>query len=159
MHTLIIIVVVLLLLAGLAGTVFPFLPGIPLIFIGIAAYGWYDKFQVIDAKYVIILACLTLLSLFMDYLSTILGARHFGSSKSGTWGALLGIIIGIFFFPPLGIIAGPFIGAIIGESLAGKDLKQSFKVALGTMVGLFTGMLFNLVLALGMIISFFIKMI
>lgn len=159
MHTLIIIVVILLLLAGLAGTVVPFIPGIPLMFIGIAAYGWYDKFQTIDARYLIILACLTLLSVVMDYLSTMLGAKYFGSTKQGTWGALIGTVLGIFLFPPIGIVAGPFLGAIIGESIAGKDLKQSLKIALGTVAGLFTGMIFNIILAVGMVLSFIIKLI
>ena len=159
MHTLIIIVVILLLLAGMAGTVVPFIPGIPLVFIGIAAYGWYDNFQTIDAQYLIVLACLTLLSVFMDYLSTMLGAKYFGSTKQGTWGALLGTVIGLFLFPPIGIIAGPFVGAIIGESMAGKDSRAALKVALGTVAGLFTGMLFNVILAIGMVLSFTIKLI
>lgn len=159
MHTLIIIVVILLLVAGLAGTVVPFIPGIPLMFIGIAAYGWYDKFQTIDARYLIILACLTLLSVVMDYLSTMLGAKYFGSSRQGTWGALIGTVIGIFLFPPIGIVAGPFLGAIIGESMAGKDLKQALKIALGTVAGLFTGIVFNIILAVGMVLSFIIKLI
>ncbi len=159
MHTLIIIVVILLLLAGMAGTVVPFIPGIPLMFIGIAAYGWYDNFQTIDAQYLIVLACLTLLSVFMDYLSTMLGAKYFGSTKQGTWGALLGTVIGLFLFPPIGIIAGPFVGAIIGESMAGKDSRAALKVALGTVAGLFTGMLFNVILAIGMVLSFIIKLI
>lgn len=159
MHTLIIIVVILLLLAGMAGTVVPFIPGIPLMFIGIAAYGWYDNFQTIDAQYLIVLACLTLLSVFMDYLSTMLGAKYFGSTKQGTWGALIGTVIGLFLFPPIGIIAGPFVGAIIGESMAGKDSRAALKVALGTVAGLFTGMIFNVILAIGMALSFIIKLI
>jgi uncharacterized protein YqgC (DUF456 family) len=153
MHTLVIIIVVMLLVAGFAGTVVPFIPGIPLMFIGIAAYGWYDKFQTIDAGYLIILACLTLLSMFMDYLSTIMGAKYFGSTKQGMWGALIGTFLGLFLFPPIGIIAGPFIGAIIGESIAGKDISQALKVALGTVAGLFTGMIFNIMLAVGNKIS------
>ncbi|HBQ86419.1 MAG TPA: DUF456 domain-containing protein, partial [Syntrophomonas sp.] len=153
------IVVILLLLAGMAGTVVPFIPGIPLMFIGIAAYGWYDNFQTIDAQYLIVLACLTLLSVFMDYLSPMLGAKYFGSTKQGTWGALLGTVIGLFLFPPIGIIAGPFVGAIIGESMAGKDSRAALKVALGTVAGLFTGMLFNVILAIGMVLSFIIKLI
>jgi hypothetical protein len=143
----------------MAGTVVPFIPGIPLMFIGIAAYGWYDNFQTIDAQYLIVLACLTLLSVFMDYLSTMLGAKYFGSTKQGTWGALLGTVIGLFLFPPIGIIAGPFVGAIIGESMAGKDSRAALKVALGTVAGLFTGMLFNVILAIGMVLSFIIKLI
>ncbi|MGI5921525.1 MAG: DUF456 domain-containing protein [Syntrophomonadaceae bacterium] len=157
MDILIIAAVILLILVGVAGTVVPFLPGVPLVFLGIAAYGWYEGFNLITARYLIVLASLTILSIVMDYVSSVMGAKLFGSSKQGTWGALLGTVAGIFFFPPLGLLVGPLAGAIIGETLAGNDLNKAVKVGLGTVAGLFTGMIFNIVLVAGMIISFLIK--
>lgn len=157
MDVLIIIIIIALLLAGIAGTVVPFIPGVPLVFIGIAAYGWYEGFHLITPKYLAVIASLTVLSMIMDYLSTVLGAKIFGSSKQGTWGALAGTFLGLFFFPPLGIFIGPWAGAVIGEIVAGNEANKALKVGLGTVAGLFSGIVFNLVLAVGMIISFLIK--
>jgi uncharacterized protein YqgC (DUF456 family) len=157
MDVLIIIIIAALMIAGIVGTIIPFIPGVPLVFIGIAAYGWYEGFHLITPKYLAIIASLTVLSMIMDYLSTVLGAKIFGSSKKGTWGALIGTFLGLFFFPPLGIFIGPLAGAVIGEILAGSDANKAFKIGLGTVAGLFSGMIFNLVLVAGMIISFLIK--
>lgn len=159
MNAFITIVIILLFLVGLAGTVVPFLPGIPLIFIAIATYGWYEGFNLITPHYLVIMACLTALAIISDYLSTTLGAKYFGSSKQGSWGALIGTFVGIIFFPPLGIFVGPLVGSIIGESLAGNDLNKAIKVGIGTVIGLFSGMIFIIILALGMIISFLIKVL
>ena len=150
------IIVMILLLLGIGGTILPLLPGIPLMFVSIAAYGWYEGFNTITPKYVCILAALTVISLIVDYLSTVLGAKYFGSSKKGMWGALLGTFIGLFLFPPLGLLLGPFLGAMIGEYIEIQDMEKAVKIGVGTVVGLFSGMVFKLVLAIGMFVSFLI---
>ncbi|MEN6349215.1 MAG: DUF456 domain-containing protein [Syntrophomonas sp.] len=150
------IIVIILILAGIAGTVLPIIPGIPLIFVSIAAYGWYEGFHVITPKFLTILAGLTIISIFVDYLATTLGAKYFGSSKKGIWGAFIGTFLGLFIFPPLGIFVGPFLGAVGGEYLELHDLQKSVKVGIGTVVGLFSGIIFKLVLALAMAISFLV---
>jgi hypothetical protein len=150
------IIVMILLLLGIGGTILPLLPGIPLMFVSIAAYGWYEGFNTITPKYVCILAALTVISLIVDYLSTVLGAKYFGSSKKGMWGALLGTFIGLFLFPPLGLLLGPFLGAMIGEYIEIQDVEKAVKIGVGTVVGLFSGMVFKLVLAIGMFVSFLI---
>ncbi|MDD4802821.1 MAG: DUF456 domain-containing protein [Syntrophomonas sp.] len=143
-------------LLGIAGTFVPMLPGIPLIFIAIAAYGWHEGFQNVTARYLVIIAAITVLSLFVDYLSTYLGAKYFGSSKKGLIGAVLGSFIGLFLFPPLGLLIGPWVGAILGEFLEGNDWNKALRSGLGAVIGLFTGVAFKLVLSAAIFISFLI---
>ncbi len=155
--TIALIVTILVILVGIAGTVIPFIPGIPLIFISIAAYGWYEGFQVINSKFVVVMAALTILSLVVDYLSTALGASYFGSSKYGVWGAIIGTFVGLVTFPPIGIFLGPWLGACIGEFIAGQEFNKAMRSGLGTVVGLFSGIVFNLALSLVMLAAFLIK--
>lgn len=152
-----IILAIIFILIGLAGTAIPMLPGIPIIFITIAVYGWYEGFQVIDTKFVVIMAALTILSMLVDYLSTALGASYFGSSKKGVWGAIIGTFVGLIFMPPIGIFLGPWLGASIGEYISCQDFRKAIKCGIGTVVGLFSGIVFNLILALIMLIAFLIK--
>lgn len=154
--TLVLGLAIILMLVGVAGTILPALPGVLLIFLTVAAYGWYEGFHVITAHYLIILAGLTLLSVLVHYLSAVWGARHYGSSKYGSWGAIVGMILGIFIFPPLGIFIGAFLGALLGEYITCSEWKQAARSGIGTIVGLFSGMAFNLLLALGMFISFLV---
>lgn len=157
METAVLVIAIIFMLVGLAGTVFPFLPGVPLIFMAIAAYGWYEGFDLITSRLLIIFAALTILSLFLNYISAVLGAKHFGSSKAGIWGALVGTVAGVFILPPLGIFIGPWIGAFIGEYLRTHDINLSFKAAVGAVIGLVSGILFDLILGIVMVVTFLIK--
>lgn len=159
MTNLVLILVIVAMVIGAAGTILPILPGIPLIFGAALFYGWYEGFSVITPNYLIILGILTLLSILFSYLSTVLGARRFGSGKFGSWGAMVGLVLGIFLIPPLGIIIGPFLGAFIGEYITHKDSSQAFQASLGALIGLFSGIVFNLLIALGMVVSFIIKVL
>jgi uncharacterized protein YqgC (DUF456 family) len=60
----------------------------------------------------------------LDYLIPILGVKKLGGTKGGQIGASLGVIIGLFFLGPLGLIAGPFIGSLTGEFISKKNLKD-----------------------------------
>lgn len=153
------IIVFALILIGIAGTLVPLLPGIPLIFVAIGAYGWHEGFQQVNAKYLVIMGTLAALSIIVDYLSTTLGAKYSGSSKKGAWGAFIGTLAGLFLFPPLGLIIGPWIGAFLGEYLEVQDVDKAVKTGFGTVLGLFSGMIFNFVLALIMLLSFIIIII
>lgn len=156
LNTTAMVITIIVILLGIAGTIVPFIPGVPLIFIAITTYGWYEGFHIITAKYIAVMATLTILSIFVDYLASTLGAKYFGSSKYGIYGALIGTVLGIFIFPPAGLLIGPWIGAIVGEMIAGKDLSNAFRTGIGTILGLFSGVAFSLILAIIMLISFLI---
>jgi uncharacterized protein YqgC (DUF456 family) len=55
---------------------------------------------------------------------------------------MAGLVAGLFFFPPWGLIIGPFVGAFIGELMDGASKGKALKVALMSFVGflLTTGM-------------------
>lgn len=157
MNNLVLILVIVAMVIGAAGTILPVLPGIPLIFGAALFYGWYEGFSLITSNYLVILGILTLLSILFSYLSTVLGARRFGSGKFGSWGAMVGLILGLFLFPPLGLLIGPFLGAFLGEYITHKDSSQAVQASIGALIGLFSGIVFNLLIALGMVISFITK--
>ena len=85
----------------------------------------------------------------LDYLIPILGVKKLGGTKGGQIGASLGVMIGLFFLGPLGLIAGPFIGSLTGEFISKKNLKDSIYPALGSLIGTLAGT----------IIKFFVSMI
>lgn len=154
METTIFIVTLAVILLGIAGTFLPVVPGVPLVFVAIAAYGWYEGFEEITPNYLVILAGVAVLSLFVDYVSTYLGAKYFDSSRLGLYGAVIGSVAGIFIFPPLGLLILPWLGAIVGELLQGNDWPKAMRSGMGAVIGLFSGIAFKVALATGMLVSF-----
>jgi uncharacterized protein YqgC (DUF456 family) len=145
---------VLLVLAGLAGTVLPVLPGAILVFAGLFVAAWADDFARVGFGGLAIIAALGLISMGVDFLGSVLGAKRVGASPQALAGAAIGAVVGIFFGIP-GIVLGPFVGAVLGELLARGGLVRAGKVGLGTSLGLLLAAIAKLVLAFAMIAVFF----
>lgn len=144
---------VLLVLAGLAGTVFPALPGLPLMLSGFALAGWVDDFQHVGALTLGMLALLAVIGLAIDFVAGLLGAKSTGASRQALWGAFIGSLVGLFFALP-GVILGPLIGAAIGEFLARRDVYQAGKVGIGTFLGFVVGTVAKIGCAFAMLATF-----
>jgi len=137
-----------LMVVGLLGVVFPVLPGIPLAWLGLFIYAIGTGFERISIATVIIFFILTVLTLVLDFVAPMLGARKYQASKFGIFGAFLGFTIGIFALGFWGIILGPFIGALLGELIAGRKAKQALGSALGAFLGFVAGTLFKVIVIL-----------
>ena len=140
----------ILVLVGLAGTIMPVLPGVPLVFGGLFIAAWIEHFQRIGWPTLTILGILMALAIAADFLATLLGAKRAGASKLALLGAALGSIIGLFF-GLVGIFIFPFVGAVIGELIARGKMSQAGKVGFATWLGLLLGALAKLALALTMV--------
>ena len=143
----------LLVLVGLAGLVLPVLPGILLVFAGLAVAAWADGFARVGAWGLATIGGLALAALAVDFLASLLGARRAGASGLAVAGAGLGALVGLLFGVP-GLILGPFIGAVVGELIARRDLMRAGKVGLATWIGMVLGGVTKVILAFMMIATF-----
>ena len=141
----------LLVIVGLVGTVLPALPGLPLVFAGMLLAAWAGDFQKISWITLVVLGLLTLLSLAVDFLATMMGAKRVGASRKALLGAVLGTFAGLFLGGPIGLFAGPFIGALLGELWHGRELGKATRVGLGTWLGILLGTVLKLGLAFAML--------
>lgn len=153
MSTAILIIIILVMIIGAIGTILPAIPGAPLILAAAIIYGFYEGFHKVTLFSLIILGIITLITILIDYLSGIVGAKKYGASKYGIGGAILGGIAGIPF-GIIGLFIGPIVGAVIGELISGKELTQSFKIGLGSFLGLIGGSLIKFAFSIAMIIYF-----
>ncbi|NTW56161.1 MAG: DUF456 family protein [Chlorobiaceae bacterium] len=140
----------ILVVTGLAGLVMPALPGIGLIFAGLAAAAWAEGFAYVGWKTLTVLGVLTLITIGVDLVAGALGAKKFGAGKQAVIGAAIGGFAGIFFGFP-GIILGPFIGALAGELLARRNLNDAGIAAVGTWLGVLVGAALKIAIAFTMI--------
>ena len=81
------------------------------------------------------MGALTAFLMVFDYIAPAIGAKKYGASKSGLWGSAIGMIIGIFFIPPWGLIVGAFVGALVGELAAGKSSRKALRAGWGILLG------------------------
>lgn len=122
---------------GLIGTFAPGLPGVPLSYAGLILLQLSNKVQ-FSIAFLIFWGVVTIAVSILDYYIPIWGTKKFGGSKYGIWGCFIGTIVGLFF-GPLGIIFGPFVGAVLGELLAGKNTKFALKAGFGSFIGFLAG--------------------
>jgi len=147
------IVAVLLVIAGLIGTFVPLLPGTPLVFAGLFVAAAAGGFAKVGPVTLAILAFLTALSFAVDLAASGLGARRSGASRAAVIGAVLGALVGFVFGIP-GLLLGPFVGALAGELVAGRSLRQAGRAGLGSWLGMVFGALAKLALSFTMVAIF-----
>lgn len=155
LQTLLYVLAALMMLVGTAGVVLPVLPGLPLTFAGMLLAAWVGGFQQVGWITLTVLGVLTALSVVVDLLSTALGAQRVGASRLAILGSIIGTLAGLLFLP-IGILVGPFAGALIGEMLHGRELGQATKVGLATWMGLMLGVVLKVGLAFAMLAVFFV---
>ena len=78
---------------------------------------------------------LTILASISDYLIPAIGAKKYGASRLSVWVSIMGMVIGLFLFPPWGMLIGAFLGALAGELLAGQRGKDLLRVGWGVFLG------------------------
>lgn len=135
MDTTLWIVASLLMTAGIAGTVLPALPGMPLIFAGALLAAWIDGFTRIGPVALVVLGALAVVGTVIDYVAAAASARRAGASKQGIVGAAVGTLLGVFT-GLWGLLFMPLAGAAIGEFIAHRDMLRAGKVGLVAWLGL-----------------------
>jgi len=144
-------------IAGLLGCVVPVLPGPPLSWAGILVLYLWGPDNVFTTRFLLIWLVVTIIVTVLDYVVPSYFTRVTGGSKAAGRGSLVGLFVGLIFFPPFGMIAGAFLGALLAEIFVnGKDLKQSFKPALGSFLGFLCGTFMKVVVS-GMMLFYIVK--
>ena len=140
----------LLVLTGLAGSILPALPGVPLVFGGLLLAALAGDFQRVSWVVLVILGLMTVLSFAIDFAATAMGAKRVGASKLAIVGALIGTLGGFVLGLP-GLIFGPFVGAVTGEMLTHGEMQRATRAGFATWVGLVFGTLTKLALVFTML--------
>jgi uncharacterized protein YqgC (DUF456 family) len=128
-----ILIGLILTLIGIIGCIVPAIPGPPLNYIAIIVLKFVSD-ESFPFEFILIWGIIVIIITVMDYVLPVLGAKIFGVSKYGIWGSFIGMIVGIIFFPPVGMILGLILGAIAGELIAGKENSEALKAGAASFV-------------------------
>ncbi len=144
----------LFIVAGVLGAFLPVIPGPPLGYAGLLIMQ-FTMGSPFSWMFLLIWGAVVGLVVTLDSFIPAEGARRMGGSRYGIYGALIGALVGLFFFPPLGIIFGPIAGAFIGELVSGRKSGSALKAAMGSFVGLMVAMALKVGVALVFAYYFF----
>lgn len=150
LHIVLYVIAALLVVGGVAGTILPVLPGVPLVFFGMLLAAWTDGFQHVGAYTLITLGVLAVIALLVDFVAGLLGAKKVGASRLALFGAAIGTLVGIFFGIP-GLLLGPFLGALVGELVAGGTMRRATDVGIAAWLGFLFGAVFKLAICFAML--------
>ncbi len=146
METILIILSIALALMGIIGGIVPVIPGPILSAVAMFVLQFSQNHQ-FETFTLVIWSVFALLITLLDYLVPAATTKKFGGSKKGSLGSLIGLFVGIFF-PPISLVIGAYLGAIVGEIMAGKNFESANKSALGALLGLFLGTVFKVTFSL-----------
>lgn len=152
------ILALLVMCVGLAGSILPGLPSTPLVLIGAIGHKLYFGPTGGAWWVLVVLAAMTVVSLVLDYLASVYGAKKLGATWRGAVGAIVGGLIGLFFNLP-GILLGPFVGAFLFEMAGGREWKAASRAGVGATLGLLAGAVGKLACCVAMMALFTVNVI
>ncbi len=143
-------------LLGILGSILPLVPGPLTAWIGLLLVYLIEAISM-DYLFLSITFIIALVVFVLDQFIPIWGVKKFGGDKKSIAGSVIGLIVGLLFLGPFGLLIGAFLGALIGGFWSNCDVKKSIKLALGALIGFFTGTFFKLLLGI-IYFLFFIRL-
>ena len=139
MDFLLILIGLIFIILGIIGSFLPVIPGPITGWVGLLILN-QTSFELNGNLFLTITLIISILVFLIDYIIPALGAKKFGGTKWGMWGSTIGLIIGLLFLGPLGVLIGAFLGAFLGELIANpKKSEHALKAAFGAFIGFLSG--------------------
>ena len=143
---------------GILCTFVPILPGTVIAFTGMALHKLFLGEASVSWGFIAVAFAITVLTLVIDIWCTWWGARRFGATWLGAFGAILGGLFGFLFFNLPGLILGPVAGAVLFELLANRSGPEAMAAGFGTIVGSIVAFFLKFGLTAGMIVGFYLAL-
>lgn len=135
------IAAILMAIVGVVGCIVPALPGPPISYAALLLlYMANNPNNEITGKFLIIWIAIVIAVSVLDYIIQPYFTKITGGSKLAVRYSIAGMVAGMVFFPPFGIVIGSFLGALIAELLVNKKpLQNSLLAAFGAFLGFIFG--------------------
>ena len=137
---------------GIIGCIVPALPGVVLSYAGLLC-AYFTSYSQMSAPALWLWLGVTVAVSIADYFLPAWMTRRFGGSRAGAIGATVGVFAGFFLFPPVGILLGPFLGAVLCELLNDRrDVPKAFLIGFGSFLSFIVGTGIKIAASVGMLI-------
>src|SRR5699024_5595229 len=153
------VLIALLFILSFIGNVFPIFAGALLLCFGFLTYHFFINLNDLSLFSWITVGLFIWDLLGLEFYLNLYFVEQFGGSKWSKWGALIGMVLGIFIYPSFGILLVPLVIVFIIEVSLQASFKKGSLAALGTLAGFLSGAIAKVLLQVFMIVIFFIFII
>lgn len=124
---------------GIVGAVLPIIPGTILSYAGLVL-AFCTENSAISKSQLWLWGVISVVVIVLDYILPGYFSKLFGGTKAGITGATVGVLLGAVILGPVGIILGPFVGAVIGELINQRQaIDKAIVVGFGSLLSFFVG--------------------
>ncbi|MCU5745771.1 DUF456 domain-containing protein [Staphylococcus sp. SQ8-PEA] len=143
-------------LVSFIGLIKPIIPSLPFMWLGFLIYQF--GFQNGHLSWIFYLAMIvfTIFMLVADFIMNKYFVNKFGGSKKSEWAALLGVIVGCFVFPPLGIIIIPFVAVFVVEMIQEPNFSNALSASFGSLIAFLASTIAQALIMIIMVIWFLV---
>lgn len=134
------------LVVAVVGLVAPVLPGVPVAALAAVLAAWISGWSEAGLAIALWAVGVAVLAQLVDVVGGLVGARVYGARRAGVWGGVIGSLLGIFVFPPWGILFGGIVGAVAFELFSGRPFDEAARAGFGAFVGALGGAVAKVVL-------------
>lgn len=138
--------------------VFPIAPSIPVVWLGIFIYAASHNYTDISQSFMALVSGIAAGTILLDYFLSRSGVKKLQAGPWGILGAIFGGAVGTFFGPIGTYLAGPILGALVLETVRGRDRVYSYQSGNYTIVAFMGGTIIKLVAAIAMIGLFILRL-
>lgn len=162
---------ILALLAAFVGIIWAILPALPgpaIGFIGMVVLH-FTSYQAFSLNTLVIWWAIIAIISVLDYIIPVLGVKKYWGTKRGNIGSMIGLVVAVVILPIfgiilgpfglLGLIAGPFLGAYIWESMGGRDHDKALRAAIGSFMWFLAGTLLKVWVSIAIFVVILIELI
>lgn len=159
MDTLLWIIVIVLFALSFIGLIMPIIPSSIALWLGFIIYHFFINQTELTFIFWLIMIVLTAILIVSDFMANRFFVNKFGGSKKGEYAAMIGLIFGVFIWPPIGIILVPFIAVLVVELSQQRTIQEAIYSSLGSLIGFLSGMAIKIIIQLLMICIFLFYLI
>ncbi|HLR41983.1 MAG TPA: DUF456 family protein [Pseudogracilibacillus sp.] len=152
-------IIILLFVISFVGVVLPIIPSVIFLWLGFVLYHFFINDDVLTVFFWLVTSVLTIILVMADLLTNRYFVQQFGGNKRSEWGAIIGIVIGTFIYPPFGMIVLPFVIVFLIEIISRRTVKEALYAALGAFIGFLSGIVAKVLIQAMMVLFFIIKII
>lgn len=151
--------IITLFVVSFIGLIIPIVPGVLLIWGAFLIYHFTLADKGLSLWLWLVIIGFTMLIFVADFVTNHYFVEKLGGTKASQWGALFGVIVGLFVYPPLGLVIMPFLIVFMIELSYRKTVEEALKAALGALAGFLSGFIAKGVIQMMMILLFFLDVL